>query len=77
MKHYESTLAKIADQVFRSTDLNETKALIVSHLESTRVKDKDKMISDISQLTNLTRVKFCFTNMLLAFEGMRVNKKVA
>ena len=75
MKHYESTLATITDQVYSAKTAQEAKTVMINYLETTNVKDKKKMIFDVSQLNNLTRVQFYFTNALLAFEGMRLNKK--
>jgi len=49
---------------------------MINYLESTNVKDKKKMIWDVSQLNSLTRIQFYFTNALLKFEGMGVGKKV-
>jgi hypothetical protein len=73
MKHYESTLTTITSQVYSATTAQEAKIIILDYLETTNVKDKKKMIWDVSQLNSLTRVWNYFTNSLLRFEGLSVN----
>jgi hypothetical protein len=77
MKYFESTLTNITEQVYGATTAQEAKQAMISYLESTNVKDKKKMIWDVSQLKSLTRIQFYFTNALLKFEGMGVGNKVA
>ena len=73
MKHYESTLTNITEQVYSAKTAQEAKSAILTHLESTNVKDKKKMIWDVSQLNSLVRIQSYFTNALLRFEGLSVN----
>ena len=73
---FESTLTSITEQVWSATTAQEAKSTIINYLETTNVKDKKKMIFDVSQLTSLTRIQFYFANSLLKFEGMGVGKKV-
>lgn len=73
MKHYESTLATITQEVYSAKTAQEAKTIMINYLETTNVKDKKKMIWDVSQLNNLTRVLTYFTNSLLRFEGLSVN----
>lgn len=70
---YQSTLAQISTQVFAAKTADEAKQVIISHLENTNVKDKVKMIADVSGLKNLTKVWTYFTNSLLRFESLSVN----
>ena len=70
---YESTLAQISSGVFSAKTAEEAKQIIVLHLEGTRVKDKAKMIADVSRLNNLTKVWTYYTNSLLRFEALSVN----
>jgi hypothetical protein len=74
---HESTLAQIAEKVYATTDMTAAKHIFVTHLEGTRVKaeDKKKMIFEMSKQKSLLGVYKYMTNALLAFEGMRVNKK--
>lgn len=73
MKHYESTLATITNEVYSAKTAQEAKTIMINYLETTKVKDKKKMIWDVSQLSSLTRVLTYFTNSLLRFEGLSVN----
>lgn len=73
---FESTLTSITEQVWSAKTAQEAKTVIIGYLETTNVKDKKKMIWDVSQLNNLTRIQFYFANSLLKFEGMGVGKKV-
>lgn len=75
MKHFTSTLTNITEQVYSAKTATEAKTAMINYLETTNVKDKKKMIYDVSQLTNLTRIQFYFTNALLKFEGMGVGVK--
>ena len=70
---FESTLTSITEQVWSAKTAQEAKTTIIDYLETTNVKDKKKMIWDVSQLNNLTRVLTYFTNSLLRFEGLSVN----
>ena len=72
---FESTLASITEQVWNAKTAQEAKTVIIDYLETTNVKDKKKMIFDVSQLNSLTRIQFYFTNALLKFEGMGVGVK--
>ena len=73
MKHFNSTLSNITEQVYSAKTVQEAKTIMINYLETTNVKDKKKMIWDVSQLNNLTRVLTYFTNSLLRFEGLSVN----
>lgn len=72
---FESTLTSITEQVWSAKTAQEAKTTIIDYLETTNVKDKKKMIWDVSQLTSLTRIQFYFANALLKFEGMGVGVK--
>ena len=78
MKHYESTLAEIAEKVYTTTDMTAAKQIFTTHLEGTRVKeeDKKKMIYEMNKQKSLLGVYKYMTNALLKFEGMGVGKKV-
>ncbi len=75
MKHFESTLTNITEQVWAAKGANDAKNIIISYLDTTNVKDKKKMILDVESLNTLTAVQRYFANALLAFEGMRVGVK--
>lgn len=74
MKHYESTLAQVAESVFSATDLQTAQTRFIEHVSNTRVKDKEKMISAVKELRSLTAVHRYTANALLKFEGMGVGK---
>lgn len=67
-----STLASIAEQVWIATDAASARSILISHLEGTKVKDRDKMISDINRLATLQQVQRYTANALLKFEGLGV-----
>ena len=70
--HFQSTLSKITEQVFSATTAQEAKSVMLDYLQSTRVKDRDLMISTVTKMNNLLKVQTYFTNCLLKFEGMGV-----
>jgi len=72
---FESTLASITEQVWSAKTAQEAKTTIIDYLETTNVKDKKKMIWDVSQLNSLTRIQFYFACALLKFEGLGVGVK--
>ena len=71
--NYKSTLAQIANEVYQAKTADEAKQVMVNHLNTTRVKDKDKMIVQVSKLNSLIKVQTYFTNSLLRFESLSVN----
>tara|TARA_R110000868_G_scaffold34853_3_gene125461 strand:- start:609 stop:842 length:234 start_codon:yes stop_codon:yes gene_type:complete len=75
MKHFNSTLTKITEQVYTATTAQEAKTIMIDYLETTNVKDKKQMIWDVSQLNSLTRVWSYYSNALLKFEGLGVGVK--
>lgn len=77
MKHYESTLAQIAEQVYTTTDMTAAKQIFTTHLAGTNIKDVDKkkMTLEMNQQRSLLGVYKYMTNALLKFEGMGVGVK--
>ena len=74
--NYQSTLAQIAEAVFSATDLQTAQNRFIEHVSTTRVKDKEKMISTVKELRSVAAVHRYTANALLKFEGMGVGKKV-
>lgn len=66
----QSTLADIASQVWQAQDVNQAKEILINHLKDSKVKDRDKMIQDIDQLTTLQQVHRYTANSLLKYEGL-------
>ena len=73
MKHYESTLAQIASDVYKCKTAQEAKEMVVGHLLTTQVKDRDKMIAEVSNMNNLNQIWKYISNALLRFEGLSTN----
>jgi hypothetical protein len=67
---FESTLSKIAEAVFSSTDFKSAQNTFIDHVDSTNVKDKNKMIEAVKKLTTLTALQHYCANALLKFEGL-------
>ena len=66
----QSTLASIASLVWEAQDVDQAKEILVNHLSSTNVKDRDKMIDDIQILKTLEQVHRYTANSLLKYEGL-------
>jgi hypothetical protein len=66
----ESTLASVAPSVWEAKTADQARTLLIEHLSSTKVKDKDKMIQDIEQLRTLQAIHRYTANALLKFEGL-------
>tara|TARA_R110000744_G_scaffold335309_1_gene440642 strand:+ start:137 stop:367 length:231 start_codon:yes stop_codon:yes gene_type:complete len=75
MKNITSTLTSIAEQVFVSRNVNEAKAIVTSHIGSTRIKEADKktIIKNIHGMKSLVRVQTYLCNSLLKYEGLGLN----
>jgi hypothetical protein len=73
MKQFESTLATIATQVYKCKTATEAKELVVGHLLTTQVKDRDKMITEVARMNNLNQIWKYLSNALLRFEGLSTN----
>jgi hypothetical protein len=67
---YESTLASIASLVWEAKTAQQAKRTLIEHLSATKVKDRDKMISDIEKLGSLHAIHRYTANALLKFEGL-------
>lgn len=70
----ESTLAKITEEVYKSKTAEEAKKVMMEHLQTTYVKDRDKMIDTVSKMDNLIKIQTYFSNCLLKYEGHSLNK---
>ncbi len=70
----ESTLAKITEEVYQSKTAEEAKRVMMEYLQSTYVKDRDKMIDTVSRMNNLIKIQTYFSNCLLKYEGHSLSK---
>ena len=68
----QSTLTQITNEVYSTSNPETAKEIITNYLQSTKVKDKDKMIEEVSKLKSINKIYFYFTNCLLKFEGLGV-----
>jgi hypothetical protein len=67
---FESTLASIATLVWEAETADQARQILIEHLAGTKVKDRDKMISDIQALDSLRAIHRYTANALLKFEGL-------
>lgn len=65
-----STLASIASLVWEAQNVDQARSILIEHLSSTQVKDRDKMIQDIQQLSTLQAIHRYTANALLKYEGL-------
>lgn len=70
----QSTLTQITDQVFQAQTPVQAQQAMVEYLKSTKVKDRDKMITTVSSMNNLPQIQKYFANCLLKFEGHSLSK---
>jgi hypothetical protein len=68
--NYQSTLASIASLVWEAKTADQARQILIEHLAGTKVKDKDKMISDVQALDSLPAIHRYTANALLKFEGL-------
>ena len=69
-----STLNEIAAEVFLAKDWQTAQSTFIEHVGQTNVKDKDKMIDEVSKMTNLSAIQRYTANALLKYEGLGVAK---
>jgi len=76
MKHFTSTLDKIATQVFEAKTLEQAKTICLDFLKESKIKESDrsKMINEIEQMKYLHKVQLYIANALLKFEGLGIGK---
>ena len=72
----QSTLTKIAEQVFTAKSCDEAKKIALDYLSESKINEEDrvKMIAEIEQKKDLVKLQIYITNALLKFEGLSVNK---
>lgn len=71
----ESTLAKIAEDVFKAPNCETAKAIIYEHLKDSTIKDRNKILADVEKISNFTKLQTYFANSLLKYEGLSVHNK--
>ena len=71
-----STLAQIAEEVFKTSDVNLAKNIFVEHVSGTKIKDEDKqkMLLEMKKQTHINGVYKYMANALLKYEGLGVAK---
>lgn len=67
---FQSTLASIASLVWEAKTADQARTVLIEHLSGTKVKDKDRMISDVQDLKSLEAIHRYTANALLKFEGL-------
>ena len=70
----ESILVAITEQIYKARTATEAKTIMVDYLLTTTVSDRDSMIKGVTKLNSLIKVQRYFTNCLLKFEGLSLNK---
>ena len=72
----QSTLTKIAEQVFTAKSCDEAKKIALDYLSESKINEEDrvKMIAEIEQKKDLVKLQIYIANALLKFEGLSVNK---
>lgn len=72
----QSTLIKIAEQVFTAKSCDEAKKIALNFLNKSKINEEDrkKMISEIETKKDLVKLQIYIANALLKFEGLSVNK---
>lgn len=73
----ESTLTKIAEQVFGATSVEQAKTITLEFLSESKINEADrkKMIAEIETKKDLVKLQIYIANALLKFEGLSLNDK--
>jgi CRISPR/Cas system CSM-associated protein Csm3 (group 7 of RAMP superfamily) len=67
-----STLSEIVNEVFLATDWKTAQTVFIEHVNQTNIKDKNKMINEVSKMTNLYKIQRYTANALLKYEGLGI-----
>lgn len=72
----KSILNDLLKEVMQIKSLQEAKLLIVEKIESTKIKDEDKkrMLFEINNQTNLTKLQSYCCNLVFKYEGLGVSE---
>ena len=72
----QSTLTKIAEQVFTAKSCDEAKKISLDFLNESKINEEDrkKMISEIETKKDLVKLQIYIANALLKFEGLSMNQ---
>ena len=70
-----SVLEQCIQKVYASKTVDEGKDHMIAVLDQVKIKptDKQKMIHEIKNITQLSRLQFYATNAMFKFEGLGVN----
>ena len=73
----QSTLTKIAEQVFTAKSCDEAKKIALDYLSESKINEEDrvKMIAEIETKKDLVKLQIYIANALLKFEGLSLNDK--
>jgi len=73
----ESTLTKIAEQVFSAKSVEQAKTIALDFLSESKINEADrkKMIAEIETKKDLVKLQIYIANALLKFEGLSLNDK--
>lgn len=67
-----STLEQIIQQAWSEKDLNKAKTIVQEHLEGSKIKSKDTILTNLSSIKTKTKFDFYLANSLLAYEKLSV-----
>ena len=70
--YIKSTLAQIASLVWEAQSAEEAREILIGHLQGSKIKDRDRMVANVSRLTSLEAIHRYTANALLKYEGMGV-----
>lgn len=66
----QSILTKVCQEVFQHTDFQSAKQILLDHINSTDVKDKYKMLDDVTKCRDLAAIHRYCANSILKYEGL-------
>jgi hypothetical protein len=71
---YKSTLNQVAQTVWGIRNLEEAKEAFITHVESTKIKDVDRltMVNNVNGIRSKSKLDLYLANSLLKFEGLGV-----
>lgn len=74
-KFAKSVLEKIIQDVYQAKTLQEGQKIMFDFIEGTKIeeRDKQKMLNELEQIPNLTKLWVYITNAMFRFEGLSVN----
>lgn len=71
-KYNVSVLEQVIQQAWAEPSLISAKEIVKSHIDTTNIKSKDTILSNLDSISSKRKLDQYLANSLLSFEGLKV-----